>query len=318
VSRLDPTLDVVFKLLLVRRPELLADMLECTLARPVGAPTILDPTILGHQVRDKRSILDVRVSLSDGSRAGIEMQRHPTTALAPRLVYYNSRDYADQLRQGDGYERLTPSASIIWMVRPLFEGLGRLHSIFKLREEHTGTVFSEHTSFHLIQLSTLSPQSSLPWAHPNDYAVQVERWARFFSARSPAELDRLASENRIMSLAKQTLEELEKDREAQRLARVRSDEIKFYNMTLVASRDEGRAEGEAKGRDEGRAEGETKGRAEGETKGRAEIVGMLLSLRFGPPSEATRARVAAATSAQLEAWAARVLTASSLDEVLAP
>jgi predicted transposase/invertase (TIGR01784 family) len=302
VSRLDPTLDVVFKLLLVRRPELLADMLECTLARPVGTPTILDPTILGHQVRDKRSILDVRVSLADGSRAGVEMQRRPTTALAPRLVYYNSRDYADQLRQGDGYEWLTPSTSIIWMVRPLFEGLERLHSIFKLREEHTGTVFSEHTSFHLIQLSKLSPQSSLPWAHPNDYAVQVERWARFFTARNPAELDRLASENRIMSLAKKTFEELNQDPEAQRLARIRSDEIKLYNMTLVASRDEGRAEGEAKG----------------EAKGRAEILGMLLSLRFGPPSQATRARVAAATSAQLEAWAARVLTAASLDEVLAP
>lgn len=301
VTRLDPTLDVVFKLLLVRRPELLADMLECTLARPVGTPRILDPTILGHEVRDKRSILDVRVSLSDGSRAGVEMQRRPMNALAPRLVYYNSRDYADQLHQGDDYDRLTPSTSILWVVRPLFEGLHRLHSIFTLREEHTGTLFSGHTSFHLIQLSKLSRQLSLPWVHVNDYAAQVVRWARFFMARSPGELDHLTSENRIMSLAKQTLDELSLDPEAQRLARKRRDEIRLYNISLAASREEG----------------EAKGRAEGEAKGRAEILGMLLKLRFGPPSTATRARLAAATSAQLDTWAARVLTATSLDEVFA-
>jgi hypothetical protein len=59
-------------------------------------------------------------------------------------------------------------------------------------------------------------------------------------------------------------------------------------------------------------------RAEGEAKGRAELLLKLLGLRFGPPSAATRARVETATSDQLDAWAERVLTAQTLDDVLTP
>jgi len=303
---LDPTLDVVFKLLLVRRPELLEDMLSCTLGRDVGKPTIVDPTILGAHVRDKRSILDLRVSLPDRSRVDLEMQRRVPAVLAHRFVYYNSRDYADQLRKGDDYELLTPTTSIIWTVEPLLPKLDQLHSIFKLREEHSGTVLSEHLSIHLLQLSKRSPQLALPGILSNDYPTQVERWARFFTARSRLELHRLASEDHIMSVAKHTLEQLSLDPEAQRLARIRSDEIKLYRMTLVATH----AEGEAKGR----AEGEAKGRAEGQ----AALLLKLLSLRFGPASEATCACVATATPAQLETWAERVLTGKSLHDVLAP
>ena len=105
-----------------------------------------------------------------------------------------------------------------------------------------------------------------------------------------------------MSLAKQTLEQLSQEPEAQHLARIRSDEIWLYRMTLATSRLEGRLEGEAKGR----------------LEGQAALLLKQLSLRFGPPSEVTRARVAAATGAQLDAWAERVLTAQSVHDVLAP
>jgi predicted transposase/invertase (TIGR01784 family) len=314
VILLDPTLDLVFKLLMVRRPELLEDMLSCTLGRPVGKPTILDPTILGEQVRDKRSVLDLRVSLPDRSRVDLEMQRRIHPALANRLVYYNSRDYAHQLRKGDDYELLTPTTGILWTVEPLLPELDELHSVFKLREELTGTVLSEHFSIHLLQISKLSPQLSLPGVHASDYATQVERWARFFTASSAVEMDCLASENRIMSLAKHTLEQLSQEPEIQYRARIREEEIKLYRMTLVASRLEGEAKGHAEGEAKGRLEGEAKGRLEGQ----AALLLKLLTLRFGPPTAATRACVAAATSAQLDTWAERVLNAPSLLDVLAP
>lgn len=59
------------------------------------------------------------------------------------------------------------------------------------------------------------------------------------------------------------------------------------------------------------------GKAEGKAKGKAELLLKLLSLRFGSPSEATRARVGTAEPVQLDAWAERVLTAKTLDEVFA-
>jgi hypothetical protein len=42
-----------------------------------------------------------------------------------------------------------------------------------------------------------------------------------------------------------------------------------------------------------------------------------LALRFGPPSEAIRARVEAATIEQLDVWGERVLQAETMHEVLA-
>lgn len=67
-----------------------------------------------------------------------------------------------------------------------------------------------------------------------------------------------------------------------------------------------------------RAEGEARGEARGEVRGRAETVLEQLAMKFGPlPTEIT-STVHAADAAHLRLWAARVLTASSLDEVFQP
>ena len=60
------------------------------------------------------------------------------------------------------------------------------------------------------------------------------------------------------------------------------------------------------------AEGMAKGRAEG----RAELVLKLLTRRFGPLPEGAEEQVRAASIDELDAFAERVLTAKSLDEVL--
>jgi hypothetical protein len=72
----------------------------------------------------------------------------------------------------------------------------------------------------------------------------------------------------------------------------------------------------AQGRAEGEAEGEARGEARGEIKGRAELLLKQLTVRFGPLSAAVQERVRAASIVELDAFAERVLTAKSLDEVL--
>jgi hypothetical protein len=58
--------------------------------------------------------------------------------------------------------------------------------------------------------------------------------------------------------------------------------------------------------------------AKGRAEGRAELVLKLLALRFGPLREEVVARVRAASVEELDTFAERVLTATSLDEVLGP
>lgn len=59
------------------------------------------------------------------------------------------------------------------------------------------------------------------------------------------------------------------------------------------------------------------GLEKGLEKGEATMLLRLLSRRFGPLDESIRQRIENASSAELEAWADRVLTAQTLDEVLA-
>jgi predicted transposase/invertase (TIGR01784 family) len=290
VDRLDPKNDLVFKLLLTYEPALLRDMLEAILGRPVRDATVLNPGIPGELPRDKQIALDIRARLGDGSRADVEMQVRLVPALAARLVYYATRDYAAQLGRGDDYELLTPTVVVAWLVDPLLPDLERLHAIFELRERHTHHLLTDQLQIHLLQLSALSSSgSAVGYADP-----RVERWARFFMmAQDDAELDRLAAEDPIMALARKTLDQLSQDPETRRLAREREDSLALYRMHLAASHAEGKVEGEAK------------------------VLLKQLGYRFGPLSNAIRARVEAATVAQLDAWVERVLTAATLDEVFA-
>lgn len=61
------------------------------------------------------------------------------------------------------------------------------------------------------------------------------------------------------------------------------------------------------------AEGEAKGAA----KGKAELLHKLASLKFGPLPEGIAERFERATIAELDRWAERVLTASTLEAMLA-
>ena len=69
---------------------------------------------------------------------------------------------------------------------------------------------------------------------------------------------------------------------------------------------------------QGKAEGRTEGRAEGRAESRVEIILKLLTLRFGPLTDAVQARVRGGGDVQLDAVIERVLTTQTLDEALSP
>jgi hypothetical protein len=180
--------------------------------------------------------------------------------------------------------------AIVWLVDPVSELPHRLHTVYELRERHTHEPFGDQLAIHVLQLSALTTSS--PMRYHAD--ARVERWARFLAARDDADYEQLASEDPMMATAKEALDKLSQDPAVHRMARERADAIKLYELDLAACRADGRAEGEAK------------------------LLLKQLGVRFGPLSDVTRARVEAATVEQLETWGERILSAPTLDEVLAP
>jgi len=64
------------------------------------------------------------------------------------------------------------------------------------------------------------------------------------------------------------------------------------------------------------SQGRAEGKAEGKAEGRAELLAKLLTLKFGVLDDATVERLRAASTAELERWAERILTATTLDDVV--
>lgn len=300
MALLNPTIDLVFKLLLVRGQELLRSMLEAVLAEPIDDLSVVDPSIPGELAADKTIVIDVRVVFNGGRRAIVEMQVRANGDLESRLVFYTARDFSDQARRGQHYDSLTSTITIVWLVQPLFPELHQLHSVFELRERSTHQPFSQDLALHVLQLSEISTETPLTRTLAEH---RLAFWARFLTARTATERAQLAQEDPIMALATRTLERLSADPDLVRQAEERELSLYFYQSSL------------ARAKHEGLLEGEKKGLLDGKHEGKVETLLLLLSSKFGELPESIQTRLHQSNDAELTRCAGRVLRATSLDDL---
>ncbi len=241
IKYLDPTLDIVFKLLLVSTPELLRDMIEAVLnpPTPIESVEILNPEIPKDFPSDKGIALDLRVRLQNGHQIDLEMQSTVPDGIHARFVYYWAKAFAGSLKAGGDYRSLRPTISILWLKKPLLENPG-FHSIFHLAEDRTHEVFTKMLELHVLELPHLGLASA-------DRRAKLERWARFLAAQTPEELEALANEDPMMNTALNALERLSSDPEAQRLAEDRETGLLMHQHYMASAFEAGEVKGEAKG-----------------------------------------------------------------------
>lgn len=232
-------------MLLLREEKLLRDMIEAVLdlKTPIRELIILNPDLPTEFPGDKAIVLDVHVRLDDGQHIDLEMQTTAPTGTRPRFLYYWARLFSDSRKHGDGDAEIRPVNSILWFKRRVLAAR-HFHSVFHLAEDQTHELWSPEFAIHVLELPNL------------DLAVdgsdaRLTRWARFLLAQTDEELDALAHEDPIMTLARTTLEELSADPKAQRLAREREDAEFMHRYLINVNRKEAFAEGEAKGKAEG-------------------------------------------------------------------
>ena len=103
-----PTVDFCFKELMQNdniRKNIIAALLNVPSSEVEN--TELMPTILRKESKDdKYGILDVRVKLKDGEQIDFEMQVEAFDCWANRSVYYLSKMYTSEIKEGEGYDCL--------------------------------------------------------------------------------------------------------------------------------------------------------------------------------------------------------------------
>jgi hypothetical protein len=317
--------DFVFRRIFATHPDILRGLLNDLLDRRDGEAIISIEYLPSEQLPlvtgAKLSILDVRCKDRAGTTFVVEMQLIHVAGFINRVVYNGCKAYADQLKAGEPYTKLTDVVAIsicdfdLWpdaeqdkQQLPRVPMLSRwymtesISASHRLAENKSGTNRLLQVQYAFLELP------KLPRRKPDTGALQ---WAWLFVhapelTEVPADLPpgpfRQALE--LANEATFSPAEFEAYRKVM-------DEIQQAREYGAAQRAEGEAVGFAKG--------EAKGEARGEARGKAAAVLAVLSARGLPVSNEARARIEACIDvAILDRWISRAATVSSIDEVFAP
>ncbi len=269
-----PTVDFAFKKIF-GSPEngaalmgLLNAILE--LPKPIREVEILNPFSYQDFGDDKLTILDIRARDSTGRNLNIEMQVSVVRSLLPRLVYYACSLYADQLRAGDGYNKLRPAISICLLNRELYADSTEPHHRFRLCDLEHRRELSESIEVHTVEL----PKYDLA-VETISQRSRIEQWAFFFlhaadynretlSALLPG-IEFAQAITAIDTISRKTEDKIMYDdrEKAQRDYQWRMESVE----EALAEGEERLREEEERLREEGREKGREEGREEGEQRG---------------------------------------------------
>ena len=296
---LDPTLDVVFKLLLSspETKDCLIALLTAVLkpSSPITDVEVLNPGVDKETIDDKGIVLDLLVRLADGTMTNLEMQVQRRRGFRQRALYYWARSFTSQLERGQAYVKLRPAVLIVFLCYEETE-TNRLHSVFKVMETHDHMLLSEDLGIHFVELPNLELMSQ----DEKNAEGELMNWARFFAARSDEDLEAAAKRDTMVEKAMDYLEKLSEKADVRLLAERREMAHKMYKMELSLTREEGRDEG----------------RDEGLVQGKRDALLRLLERRGIELTEAHRENIRTCSDQSLlDQWFDQALAATSVEDL---
>ncbi|MBN9429901.1 MAG: Rpn family recombination-promoting nuclease/putative transposase [Burkholderiales bacterium] len=171
---------------------------------------------------------------------GIEMQVRRQSAWDMRSAFYLARTFANQLQAGQDYEDLCPAIATHLMDFELFNDPAQAHWRFELRDcDQPAVRLTSALQWNLIELPKLDRQRTKTGA--------LAAWVAYFEHwREDAVMSAIT--HTPVQQARQELEQLSGDEEAQRLAFVRERAQRDERSIRRAERREGREEGKHEAR----------------------------------------------------------------------
>lgn len=188
---LDSKIDFIFKNIFENKtsPNILINLLNAVLGykdklKRITEITIDDSFIKKENIDDKFSILDIKATLSDGTRVNIEMQMIDQYDMKKRSLYYLSRLYLEQLKQDDEYKKLNGAIGINILNFNLVNN-DRYHSSYLFKESETDEVFTNLMQIHIIELPKFNKE-------PSEIKDELESWVEFLKEPSAEEEEMLS------------------------------------------------------------------------------------------------------------------------------
>ena len=261
---LSPKLDIVFKKLFTSNDskDILLDFIAAVLDIDVNSiqdiqiqNTEIVPDVIDH----KYSRLDVVVCV-DGKLINIEMQVKKLTDFKERVLFYWSKLYTRDLKEGETYRRLSQAISINILDFEMFD-CDEFHSTFRLREDKRNELLTDKCRIDFLELPKADKDN-------NPQVKRLRRWLKFFNMKTEEDADMITSANdNVLNKAVFILKQMSEDEKLQEAARIRERALHDEASYLQDAIDEGMAKGMAQGMAQGMAKGMAKGMAQGKAQG---------------------------------------------------
>ena len=251
---MSPTVDYCFKELLAY-PEIRKGFVAAILNQEPEEieETTLMPTILSKDTENgKYGILDVRVKMKSGAQMDLEMQVAPFKFWDNRVIFYLSKMYTDQIKEGQRYEDLKPCIHVSILNFNLFPEDRACFREIAFCDLTTKQKYTDLLEIYVVELKKLPPEQS--------EEPLIIKWMRFLAAGSREEFEKMAGEDNYINEAYEVLQKLSADERKRLEYEARQKAILDYNSQMNSSREEGIRIGEERGEKRGEKRGEERER----------------------------------------------------------
>lgn len=206
--------------------------------------TKLLPTILRKEsADDKYGILDILVRLKNGTQMDFEMQVIYYDYWANRTIYYLSKMYSAQIKEGDNYNKLQKCIQVSILDHVLISDDTECYRRICFCDTNTGKVYSDKMEIHILELPKLPPEQQ----NESD----LMQWMRFLSGKNREDLKHMAEKNSNLKEAYNELDKLSADKQKRLEYEARQKAIRDKNILLITGENRGLEKGERIGLEKG-------------------------------------------------------------------
>lgn len=220
---LRPTNDIVFQMLFSTvNIEITKGLISALLESEINSLELdLNKQLQGDEVDDKIGIVDLRAKIDNNIECEIEMQMIYSKNFIPRLLYYWSKLYSNQLKKGKKYDALNKTISIAIINENVPELKGLLsHTKWQIRESgNYRKILTDKLEIHIIEIRKAIEE------YKNNRKNERLQWMMFLNNPDSKEIDSIMKDNIKIKEAKNTLNYLSQDEKNQRIAELRLKNI---------------------------------------------------------------------------------------------
>lgn len=162
VKLLDPKMDFIFKNIFgsENNKEILISFLNATLKSEdkIKSVFIKNGDIEKEHLSDKFSRLDIKAITDKNEHINIEIQMKNEYNMIQRTLYYWSKLYEGQLKEGDNYSKLSRTICIN-ILNFSYLNNDKFHSAFRLKDIETNDELTDVQEIHFIEVPKLKDNS---------------------------------------------------------------------------------------------------------------------------------------------------------------